>query len=360
MELMQASRQWATRPADERYTSLTELHAFLKYQRAHSTAKVVPNKQILILPHEDNKGLFVKGPTGAQYAFTHHSFGQMAALAESPAGYLRTLPSPIVADAMNYKMRFARDIEDVGILLYKDGHSELRAATGPRYGRVWNDDVVQAMIKRFGDGVTGDWRVPGEFGKAVKVTKENTTLYAGDRNMFVFLADEKNRVNVPNRRNGKAGSMARGFFAWNSEVGDCTAGIGTFLFDHACCNRIVWGADVYKEIRIRHTASAPLRWVEEAVPVLQAYAKGSAKPVEDAIKAAQARKVDEVDAFLADRFGKRMVTPLKKIHELEEHRPIETLWDITTAVTAFARGINYVDDRTAMEREAGAVMALAA
>jgi hypothetical protein len=33
--------------------------------------------------------------------------------------------------------------------------------------------------------------VPGEFGQRVAVTKQNTTLYASDRDMFVFLADEE-------------------------------------------------------------------------------------------------------------------------------------------------------------------------
>jgi hypothetical protein len=102
----------------------------------------------------------------------------------------------------------------------KNGGIELAAVTGPNYGRIWNADVAKALRDRFGDGVTGQFTVPGEFGKAVdEVTKANTTLFAGERDMFVFLADEKNRIEVPNRRNGEAGEMARGFFVWNSEVG---------------------------------------------------------------------------------------------------------------------------------------------
>src|SRR5207302_1489157 len=86
--------------------------------------------------------------------------------------------------------------------------------------------------------------------------KENTTLFASDRDMFVFLADEDRRIDIPGRRNGSGGSMARGFFVWNSEVGDKTLGLGFFLFDYVCKNRIVWGADQYTEIRIRHTKGA--------------------------------------------------------------------------------------------------------
>ena len=36
--------------------------------------------------------------------------------------------------------------------------------------------------------------------------------------MFVFLADEENRIELPNRRAGRFGAFARGFFVWNSEV----------------------------------------------------------------------------------------------------------------------------------------------
>jgi hypothetical protein len=257
-------------------------------------------------------------------------------------------------------LQFKRNIEDVGVLLQKNGSSICRAVTGPRYGRIWNTDILQGLVKRFGDGVSGDWKVPGEFGKAVRVTKENTTLFAGDRDMFVFLADEQHRIEVPNRRNGQSGEMARGFFMWNSEVGSSTFGLATFLFDYVCCNRIVWGASEYKEVRIRHTASAPDRYIEEMAPALTAYANSSARNVVKAIEDARAKRLDKVDDFLANRFGKRLVTPLKSIHMAEENRPIETLWDVTTAATAYARSVEYQDDRVELERVAGDVMSLAA
>jgi hypothetical protein len=357
--ITKASHQWSTRPDDERFLSLPDMLEHFTFRRDHSRAIVVPSKTLEILPHEDNRGLEITGGKGVGYEPTHWSFGQLASLAECPAGFLRTLPAPIVADAINYKLKHVRATEDIGVLLYKNGTSELTAVTGPQYGRIWNADIVSSLIQRFGDGVTGDWKVPGEFGRDVLINKNNTTLYAGDRDMFVFLADEKNRIQVNDRRNGKPGSLSRGFFVWNSEVGKSTLGIATSLFDYVCCNRIVWGAEAYKEIRIRHTASAPLRWIDEVVPVLQAYSNQSARPVEEAIAAAQARKVEEVDEFLANRFGKRLVAPLKKIHEIEENRPIESLWDVTTAATAYARGIGHIDTRVEMERLAGDVMKLA-
>jgi hypothetical protein len=217
---------------------------------------------LTLLPDDSDpkhRGLYLgieRGPlAGEKLAPTHWSFGQLCSLAAtpSPASYFRDsrLPAAVIADCLNYNLRFTREVDDVGVLatLWANGaEGEVRAATGPNYGRIWNAEIVDALAERFGDGVSGHWRVPGEFGKKVTVTKENTTLYASDRDMFVFLADEDRRVEVPARRNGGSGSMARGFFVWNSEVGDKTLGLGFFLFDYVCCNRIVWGADQYTEV----------------------------------------------------------------------------------------------------------------
>jgi len=203
--------------------------------------------------------------------------------------------------------------------------------------------------------------VPGEFGNQVTITKDNTTLYASDRDIFVFVADEENRIELPNRHAGRFGSVARGFFVWNSEVGKTTLGAGFFLFDYVCCNRIIWGADQYTEVRIRHTKGAPDRWLEEVTPVLREYSQASAKPVIQAIEDARNKHVEaNLDQFLANRFGKRMVAPIKAIHETEEGRPIETLWDVTVAATAHARSIKNTDARLEIERYAGELLKLAA
>ena len=369
--LYQAHEQWMSRPDDERFTSLIELNDHFQYQRDHSRAGVVSSRSLRLEPvnsHGQGRALSVIGPNGAAVAPTHHAFNQLCQLAEAPAGYLRTLPAALACDNVNYGLQFKRDIEEVGVLLYKNGGAPmLRAATGPNYGRIWNAEITQALVNRFGDGVTGDWCVPGEFGKALdQVTKENTTLFGGDRDMFVFLADEKHRIEVPNRRtmmNGTAlnGSMARGFFVWNSEVGSCTFGVATFLFDYACANRIIWNVSGFQEFKLRHTKAAPDRFVEQLQPALIAYANSSAQGITQGIAAARnARLGDKLDDFLATRFGKQLVAPMKAVHELEEQRPIETLWDVATAATAYARGIGYQDARVDIERKAGKVLELAA
>lgn len=378
MELMQASHQWASRPADERFTSLDAMQAHFAITRRNSREVTAATSKLEVIPTPDNKGVLVRGANGHAYAPTNWSFGQLSQLAEAPAGYLRTLPAPVAADCINYGLRYKRDIADVGVLLQRPvapngtgavlsdsdeahGRPIIPAVTGPRYGRIWNEDVLSSLTKRFGDGVTGDFRVPGIRGRALtEVTKANTTLYAGDRDMFVFLADEAHRIDVPDRRDGKSGEMARGFFMWNSEVGSATFGVATFLFDFVCQNRIVWGADAYREIKVRHTSAAPDRFMQEVTPALLSYANSSTASIVEGIAKAKAARLDNVDEWLAKRYGKGKVAALQAIHQLEEGRPIATLWDVATAVTAKARGIEWQDERVAMERDAGAVLDLAA
>lgn len=205
MELMQASRQWSSRPDDQRFISLLDLHEHVAASRKNSVAKVISSRQITVRPHQNDElnGIEIIGPNGGPVVPTHWAFGQLCQRAGAPAKYMRQLPAPMVSDCINYGMHVARNVEDVGAMLHRNGgEPELRALTGPNYGRIWCESISGALIDRFGDGREGQWTVPGEFGKAVEVTKENTTLYASDRDMWIFLADEKNRIEIPNRRDG--------------------------------------------------------------------------------------------------------------------------------------------------------------
>ncbi len=364
MELMQASRQWSSRPDDQRFISLLDLHEHVAASRKNSVAKVISSRQITVRPHQNDElnGIEIIGPNGGPVVPTHWAFGQLCQRAGAPAKYMRQLPAPMVSDCINYGMHVARNVEDVGAMLHRNGgEPELRALTGPNYGRIWCESISGALIDRFGDGREGQWTVPGEFGKAVEVTKENTTLYASDRDMWIFLADEKNRIEIPNRRDGKSGSLARGFFLWNSEVGAESLGLATFLFDYACCNRIVWGAQQYKEIRVRHTSGAPDRWLEEVTPVLTAYSESSGAEVIDMVKVAQTTKIDKTKEFLRKRYGftSAQENAIQDAHMTEEGRPIETLWDAATGITAYARGLKHQDSRVAIERVGGKVLELA-
>lgn len=364
--ITRASHQWAVRPSDERFVSLTEMLEAKRAMRARSEATVIPTRSLEAIPLEnDMRGMMLTGANGGPVTMTNWAFDQVARLAKAPPSYLRNLPAPLAADNINFGL-LARDVEDIGVYLTAsaDGREKaLMAATGPNYGRVFDTQIIEALIDTFGDGVTGEFKVPGEFGKDVEVTKANTTLYASDRDMFVFLADEKHRIEIPDRRNGQPGSLARGFFVWNSEVGKCTFGIATFLFDYVCCNRIIWGASQYRELKLRHTASAPDRWLAEIAPAIADYAESSDRDIVQAIAAAKKAKIDDdIDVWLKKRrhFSTRRAEAIVAAFKADEGRDPETIFDVVTGITALARSIPHQDTRVELEREAGAVMDLVA
>ncbi len=359
MNEMSLHNQWAKRPADERFVSLLDMQAKLHAERAVTRAYLSSSRRMRAVPLPDHKGLMIEGANGAGYAPTHFAFGQLASLVGAPASYLRTLPSELAADALNYGLQVARGPEDVGVLLTKGAQGPtLRAATGPKYGRIWNTDIVDNLIERFGDGVHGQWRVPGIFGQRVTVNKDNTTLYAGDRDLFIFLCDEDKRVPVRTRADADSeGMLFRGFMISNSEVGAATLVVRFFAYDGICGNRIIWGAKELGGITIRHTASAPDRYLEEITPALTAYAESSTATMVDMVKIAQKQRVDALDDFLATRFGPRVAQRIVDAHETDEHRPMETVWDVVTGVTAYARGIKHQNERVEIETVAGELLA---
>jgi hypothetical protein len=175
--LLDCHKQWAVRPAEERFTSLHSMLATLETQRVISQARTVSSRSLRAIPVEGTNandwGLVIEGPNGGQLALTNWAFNQAATLGGAPAGYLRGLPGPLAADCLNWGLQVDRDIEDVQVLMTagQDGApAQLRAMTGPRYGRVWNAEIVRALVDRFGDGRAGQWRVPGEFGRQVEIT----------------------------------------------------------------------------------------------------------------------------------------------------------------------------------------------
>ena len=80
----------------------------------------------------------------------------------------------------------------------------------------------------------------------------------------------------------------------------------------------------------------------------------------EAIAAAQARRVDDIDDFLKGRgFSRAQGRAIQLVHQTEEGRPIETIWDAVTGATAYAKGIDHQDERVGIERSAGRMLKLA-
>lgn len=370
------SKQWISRPADERFLSLDDLFRAVKARTDATFEDRIETRGVeFIAPEprsiEDTHRMTIGLANGREVAPTHWSFGQLAQLAGAPAGYLRKLPSQIAADALSYGMRYNRTVET--IKLYGRDGLDLRAATGPDYGRIFDYEVVQAVQQIAGNG-TGDtrWKVPGVldwrtmvYDPEHPVTKDTTTLFASDRDVFIFLVDDRNPISVGKLPNGDDDLVFRGFYVTNSEVGKSALKIAAFYLRAICCNRIMWGVEGFQEVSMRHSKYAPARFVEEARPALEQFADGSTRLLLEGVEKAKAAKIasekDEALEFLAARglSRKRAVEVYDSVLE-HEGRELRTVWDAAQGITRVAHSIPYTDERVDFERIAGKLLDKAA
>ena len=107
---------------------------------------------------------------------THWSFGQLAGLVGAPATYLRQLPAPLAAINLQHGLLNHR-AEQVKTLEIENGRLELRAVTGPDYGRIFDSELVDAVQKIAGNG-TGDtrWKVPGVLDWSTGISTIRTSI----------------------------------------------------------------------------------------------------------------------------------------------------------------------------------------
>jgi hypothetical protein len=200
------------------------------------------------------------------------------------------------------------------------------------------------------------------------VTKDTTTLFASDRDVFLFLVDDTHPVEIGKLDNGDPDYVFRGFYAWNSEVGARTAGAASFFLRGICQNRNLWGVEDFQEIRIRHTKFGPHRWAREAAPALARYANASPSKLIASVTAAKQAlltdKTDEKDvlATLIEKTGLSKPTAVKVMEtaEREEGHPTVSVWDFCQGITAVARSVPHQDSRLDLETIASKLMKKAA
>jgi hypothetical protein len=355
--LKTASVQWASRPDDERFLSLEELHTSVSNRRAESWTATPETTSIRVAANENQLSLEVFDPTRGErreLVPTNWAFNQLSQYAGAPAAYLRKLPAQLSAINLQWGLEKSPMRDDALILARSNGTNELRSMTSTSYGRIWDHQVVEAVQKVNHDG---RWQIP-----AASYTTTNprraTTLYASDRDVFIFLVDPKNPIEVDGE------TLFRGFYTWNSEVGSSVFGLCTFLYRYVCDNRIIWGATDVRELRIRHIGGAPDRFAYEGQQFLSKYAEESTAGLIAGIKSAKAMAIptgrdESVEQWLQGRgFTKAQAKGSYESAVAEEGRS-RTIWDIVNGVTAYARSIPNTDARVELETKAGKLMTLA-
>jgi len=385
--LLQANHQWATRPPDERFWSIEDLHRRAEILRSEARISTVGSSDLAIAIREGGD-LRLVGKAGVEAKLTNYSFGQLAGLAGAPSTYLATLPADLAARNLNHGLERRAEAARALQCLFRLGDVvELRCVTSGSYARIWNRDVT-ARLRELPEA---GWRVPParvahpNDSQARPATAEDVLedrsgggglsinvgdmiapagLYASDRDMFVFMINERNLI-----EDGRGNRLSRGFFCWNSEVGDRSFGLTMFLYAHVCGNHIIWGAERVREVRIRHVGSANRRAWWEIRAALSHAIETPATEDETRIRAAQkfriaATKEELLDSIFKFRWNSAPRKTLERAYETAErstdrYGDPRTAWGFANGLTQLSQAATYAEERVRLDRTAGNVLSMA-
>ena len=145
--ISRVSSEWYSRPDDEKFLSLNELYDSVRRRADRARTRIVESRDVRVEASMDNAerlSLIVPGEA-EPIAPTNWSFGQLSSLVGAPASYLRGLPAALAGINLQHGLLSHR-AEQVKLLKTSEGRSELRAVTGPDYGRYLNSQPVSPTV----------------------------------------------------------------------------------------------------------------------------------------------------------------------------------------------------------------------
>lgn len=386
--LTQASNQWATRPADERFASLNQMYLATFMAAQESRQRDIDPTQLRV--EIDRGNLFLDGTPAGPMQLSHYAFNQLSARIGAPASYLRDLHqkgrTDLVAMNINAGLQSQSPEDNQVQMYYRENDTlpmpKLLALTSTRYGRIYNHEIVQALM-----GLKGNWRNPPAMPASVAPNQPkrlataadvgpwtnvslgqeivDSGLYASDKDMFAFLIDPERRI-----RDGSEGGLSRGFFIKNSEVGDATFELWFFWFRFVCMNNNVWGAEDVQRLTVKHLGrGARGRAFNTLEAEVKKFAEASVEEDERKIVRAQSlvlgANLEDVQDLV---FGQKRITSKKNVaeayeitvqNEKSDGNP-NTAWGLAQGLTRLSQRSLYTDDRVSLDLAAGRVLALAA
>jgi hypothetical protein len=371
MELYNAHTQWASRPKDERFQTLHDLHKSVASRRASS----IDTRYRIVDAHASAQdGEFLIHIQGQPMRFTHWTLTQLFTKLSIPKDFLTLVSSDlgrqIIGERLVAAVREGKLDNYQRMLVQTTGTMPtIRAFHSRRYERLWDMDVTKMLMEY----LPPDWRNPVAFKDGIWGNDlVPSGLYAGDRDMFAFFVDGGDWKDLPPGTFDVDGeAFHNGFFVWNSEVGAKTHGYSTFKFKVTCGNNIVWGARDLQVHKAKHIGSANtvLRHLRDYLTTLNTQDNDA---FIEAVRTAKREtfvtvKGKDTKATLDEAYtkSKKKFTQdelessltLGIIEAQKENRPIDgSKWFWLQGLTAAARYKSNADDKIGMEARAAEVM----
>ena len=351
-----AHREWATRPPDERFDSVRTLYEAARNRRLQTDQRTVGTNEIALEAEADDR--LALSTVGQSAALTHWSFEQLATIASAPPKYLRTLPAPIAASAINHGLR-QQPRQQHQLFGDRVAPWTVRAITSPRYARVHHDELAARMLDIMSTHPA--WHLPlgyknGVFG----AERVPTGAYLGDRDMFLFLVDGNRDLNDPT--DASQSGLFRGLILRNSDVGAAALTLDVFLFRAVCGNHIIWGFQHVASFRRRHIGAAIQdSWCESLQRARVALDADTTDDKAVLVRAA-ATEIAATQEEVVQVVTRRLDLPQKQASEAyalaEEHETNpRSVWGFVQGLTRLSQRTPWQDGRFAIDRAAGSLLA---
>jgi hypothetical protein len=374
-----AHEQWSSRPADQRFWDLQSLHNAVT---AHRESAAEASLDMVDMRVEAIDGrIEISGRAGTHAEVTHFAFGQLAARADAPAAYLRSLPATLAVQNINHGLKNKAEHGPAKLLLHKNGGYFARAITSDKYSRLWNYSISEKLLRLADAGWSPapayvpwghdasefDTRIATAEDAALSLTiKPGMTiapagLYASFEDMFVFLVQKDKVID-----DGSKSGLMRGIIVWNSEVGKSTFGMQSFYFRGVCGNHIIWDAEDVKELRMRHVGLTDEKAFRGLEFELRKYADGSGSLMEAKIEKSRqfvlkSTKAEDVIDFVFDKGILSRADAKRAIAAVVEDvdGPAFTAWGLAQGITRISQSEKNADKRTELDRASGKVLQVA-
>ena len=358
--IMTASREYASRPKDERFDSVQALVQNAAHDKQLSAERAYNLHDLQVVPvntadhsgQPEHDSLRLQSPHGVA-KFTHWSFGQTCRMLGAPASYLRELPPSIAADALNFGLQDSAPGTTANLLIKANGGEPIvRACTSDSYGRSWDSDLYGQTAHLLMQN--GRW--------------ELSEGYRGDRDSFLTITDKNAVITDPSviasaERGDIGGIMYRGLMIRNSEVGASSVVIEAILYRLRCKNMQLWGSVVDTRFRRRHVGSHVTRdVVREIGRIALQWAEASPARDNAIIRTLIDREIAHTKEAVIDELRKMGATKDQAesaymLCEQTERVSPRSFWGAAQGLTRLSQQAGYQDERYDLDRLAASIMA---
>ena len=286
------------------------------------------------------------------------SFGSLCNIAGAPKGYINGLPTELACRNLNNGIRTRFQSGNGTVAPITGG--QIRAFYSDKYERLPDLEVAERIAdtaKRLGYEPAG--KFAGVRVGMPPVRPEASGLYASDRDMFLFVANEERGFEF------EGDTYYHCAIAWNSEVTFKKHGWLMCLYRGICGNHLIWDAEEVLQSESIHRGNSVHETLESFDVMMEQYDARREQVQDIAIARLTASRVlefAETRELVAERLAEYM---LKKQVEaalpfLDDERAYpkdpHSVFGVTQALTLYSQTIAHSSTRDAIDRTAGRIV----